>query len=375
MTASVAQLIEAGMFLDDFHQFLALVPPVPAGIDDDEESLEPAGPLQLGTSRERVLHLSHPVSGPPRRTCRSRSARARSSRSWARTAPARRLWSSCFASSTSPQAVVSRGTGSDMRELDAATIHDEMTILFQDYVKYHLTALDNIVFGRIERRGRRRCCQRSAAEQTGADGFLRKLPNGYRNSARPSVRQGPRAVRWPMAAVGPRACVLPSGKPSHPRRTDGVVGRTCRARALHADAAARRRSVGCSHLAPILERPVCRSYLRARGRPDHRARFPRGADGAGRPLCRAVQPASRRLPEVERSARRRVPGRQYRVARLERREGRPVGRPSLLPPDRPQAVSFMPVLHRLRSARLMSWAYGPRRRGCVVRAWENVQTP
>ena len=76
--------------------------------------------------------------------------------------------------------------GRDTRDLSAAAIHEEMTILFQDYVRYHLTALDNIVFGRVERADDTEAAI-VAAKQTGADAFLGELPHGYQDAARPPV--------------------------------------------------------------------------------------------------------------------------------------------------------------------------------------------
>jgi ATP-binding cassette, subfamily B, bacterial len=68
--------------------------------------------------------------------------------------------------------------GVDAATLAPGTIAEELTVLFQDYLQYHLTARDNIVFGRIEHADDRGGAE-LAARRAGADGFLARLPRGY----------------------------------------------------------------------------------------------------------------------------------------------------------------------------------------------------
>ena len=51
-------------------------------------------------------------------------------------------------------------------------------MIFQDFVRFHLTAAENIAVGRIEARDDRERIVH-AAEQSGADEVIRKLPDGY----------------------------------------------------------------------------------------------------------------------------------------------------------------------------------------------------
>jgi ATP-binding cassette subfamily B protein len=51
-------------------------------------------------------------------------------------------------------------------------------VIFQDFVRFHMTAGDNIAVGRIEARGDRERIARAAA-QSGADQVIAKLPEGY----------------------------------------------------------------------------------------------------------------------------------------------------------------------------------------------------
>jgi ATP-binding cassette, subfamily B, bacterial len=68
--------------------------------------------------------------------------------------------------------------GTDTRELGLDSVAQEVTSLFQDYVKYHLTAMDNITFGRVERADDTGAAV-AAASQTGADRVISRLSNGY----------------------------------------------------------------------------------------------------------------------------------------------------------------------------------------------------
>ncbi len=63
-------------------------------------------------------------------------------------------------------------------ELDPRQIRDDTTVLFQDFIQYHLTAADNIALGRVQRKPSDEAIE-SAAAQAGAAGFIDRLPEGY----------------------------------------------------------------------------------------------------------------------------------------------------------------------------------------------------
>jgi ATP-binding cassette, subfamily B, bacterial len=71
-----------------------------------------------------------------------------------------------------------RWNGTDTRELPPDAVRDQMTVLFQDYVQYHLSVRDNILLGRPDRAGDDDAVRRAAAA-SGADRFLSSLPDGY----------------------------------------------------------------------------------------------------------------------------------------------------------------------------------------------------
>ncbi|HJR65873.1 MAG TPA: ABC transporter ATP-binding protein [Gemmatimonadaceae bacterium] len=68
--------------------------------------------------------------------------------------------------------------GHDLREYDLEDLRANIGVIFQDFVRYHLTAAENIAVGRIEARGDRERIEQ-AAERSLADEVIRRLPGGY----------------------------------------------------------------------------------------------------------------------------------------------------------------------------------------------------
>ena len=68
--------------------------------------------------------------------------------------------------------------GHDLREYDLATLRANIGVIFQDFVRYHLSAADNIAVGRIESRDDRARIV-AAARRSLADEVIDKLPDGY----------------------------------------------------------------------------------------------------------------------------------------------------------------------------------------------------
>jgi ATP-binding cassette, subfamily B, bacterial len=68
--------------------------------------------------------------------------------------------------------------GIDLREYDQEDLWREIGVIFQDFMRYDLTASENIATGRIEERGNIFRI-RSAAQKSLAEEVIRKLPKGY----------------------------------------------------------------------------------------------------------------------------------------------------------------------------------------------------
>jgi ATP-binding cassette, subfamily B, bacterial len=68
--------------------------------------------------------------------------------------------------------------GHDLREYDLEALRSNIGVIFQDFVRYHLTAAENIAVGRIEARDDRARIE-AAAHASLADEVIRRLPAGY----------------------------------------------------------------------------------------------------------------------------------------------------------------------------------------------------
>jgi ATP-binding cassette subfamily B protein len=67
--------------------------------------------------------------------------------------------------------------GVDLREYDLEDLYREIGVIFQDFMRYEMTARENIAVGRIERMSDVELLQESARKSMAAD-VLRKLPSG-----------------------------------------------------------------------------------------------------------------------------------------------------------------------------------------------------
>src|SRR5882757_9075567 len=79
--------------------------------------------------------------------------------------------------------------GHDLREYDLEALRGNMGVIFQDFVRYNLSAADNIAVGRIEARDDRARIER-AASRSQADEVIAKLPAGYEQMIGKRFRNG-----------------------------------------------------------------------------------------------------------------------------------------------------------------------------------------
>ena len=68
--------------------------------------------------------------------------------------------------------------GHDLREYDLHQLRANIGVIFQDFVRFHLTAAENIAVGRIDARDDRARIE-EAAERSLADEVIERLPDGY----------------------------------------------------------------------------------------------------------------------------------------------------------------------------------------------------
>jgi ATP-binding cassette subfamily B protein len=79
--------------------------------------------------------------------------------------------------------------GRDLRDYDLQSLRAGIAVIFQDFVRYHLTAAENIAVGRIEALGDRGRIEQ-AARRSLADEVIRKLPGGYEQVVGKRFRTG-----------------------------------------------------------------------------------------------------------------------------------------------------------------------------------------
>jgi len=68
--------------------------------------------------------------------------------------------------------------GVDLREYDLADLHSEIGVIFQDFMRYEMTARENIAVGRVEVDHTQQAIE-NAAQRSMASGVIAKLNNGY----------------------------------------------------------------------------------------------------------------------------------------------------------------------------------------------------
>jgi len=68
--------------------------------------------------------------------------------------------------------------GIDLRDFDPAEVRSRAGVIFQDYVKFQLTARENVGFGRIEAIDDQARIE-SAVDEAGAGSVIAELPDGY----------------------------------------------------------------------------------------------------------------------------------------------------------------------------------------------------
>ena len=79
--------------------------------------------------------------------------------------------------------------GVDLRDYDLADLRANVGVIFQDFVRFHLSAADNIAVGRIAARQDRSRIE-EAAHRSLADAVIEKLPQGYEQPLGKRFAQG-----------------------------------------------------------------------------------------------------------------------------------------------------------------------------------------
>ena len=93
--------------------------------------------------------------------------------------------------------------GRDLRDYDLHDLRRSVGVIFQDFVRYHLTASENIAVGRIEARDDRPRIE-TAAQRSLADAVISSLPEGYDQTLGRRFKTGTELSggQWQKVALG-----------------------------------------------------------------------------------------------------------------------------------------------------------------------------
>jgi ATP-binding cassette, subfamily B, bacterial len=174
VVGSVGSVIESSLFLDDYETFVtdwhrpppASPPPVPPG--DPEQGLVVRDLSFTYPRTDRVVVDGVSLAVRPGEVVALVGENGSGKTTLVK----------LIAQLYTPQEGEIRWKGHDLSEVGGHVLRQDMTVLFQDFVQYHLTAAENIALGRVEREATPAALT-EAAERGGATGLIAQLPDGF----------------------------------------------------------------------------------------------------------------------------------------------------------------------------------------------------
>lgn len=103
----------------------------------------------------------------------------------------------CILGLYQPQEGVISYDGIPLHEIEPVSLRQNLTVIFQDFMRYRLSAKENIAVGDIDQVGDQEAV-RKAARKAGADEFIAALPDGYETQLSPVFSRGvePSGGQW-----------------------------------------------------------------------------------------------------------------------------------------------------------------------------------
>jgi ATP-binding cassette, subfamily B, bacterial len=181
MTSALGQLVESGMFVDDYNSFLKILPRITSETSDEGasggERAARAGDFN-GVTVSNVSFEYPETDGPVLEEVSLHVDPGEVVALVGENGSGKTTLVKLICQLYQPLSGEIAWAGANGAAADPREVREDTTVLFQDFLQYHLTAADNIALGRVDR-DPSTAAIREAAEQAGADRFLAKLPNGY----------------------------------------------------------------------------------------------------------------------------------------------------------------------------------------------------
>jgi ATP-binding cassette subfamily B protein len=192
-------LAEAARYVDDYLAFVALLPSIEQA--SEEAQAAPMGFHQLDVDGVSFTYPTgtQPVLHEVSLTVHAGEVVALVGENGSGKTTLAKLLAGLY----EPQTGTIRWDGADVRDIDADGLRRSVAVIFQDFVRFHLRARDNIGLGRVEAADDLPAI-RAAAVHADADEFLAALAQGYETVLGPEFVGGTDLSigQWQRVALG-----------------------------------------------------------------------------------------------------------------------------------------------------------------------------